>query len=638
MKAPRRRKATIQTPSNRRLRAQCLERRQMLAAGADVAFYEFANHTAATPELFSVDTHAETTASDISSPLSLGWTGNGLPPNGLALGGAFDETTEPTPAGGQADYFELTITPAPGYLLSLARFSMQIRRNDPDSKNSYSLYFDNDPGPGGDNFATKLADGVITSEDVFDSVIVPLEGIPSLQGQTTAVTFRVYAWGTVGLGTMRLDNIRVQEVQHTVGESSLAYYGESGRLIHPLDSQGNRIADFSAAGYRNSDEPVPDVQATIDPSRFVTVSPIAGDDMASIQAAIDQVGAFPLDADGYRGVVQLTAGEFQISDQLVILESGVVLRGVGDGVDPQSSTIVRATGTVQRSVIVVGESAGFASGVSNTTHNIVDKYVPIGATSVRVDSTSNWSVGDEVIVKRPSTAEWITAIGMDMIPPRSDGGTVIQWEPGGNFDHLYERVITRIEGDRVFFNAPLMSTFEQQYGGGTVFRYTFPRIENVGIEKIRGVSDFVGETDEAHASTFIELQSVKDAWVRDVTGQHFVFATVHATSRAMRVTVDDAQSLDPVSIITGARRYPFTIDGQFVLMRNLYSENGRHDFVNNSSWRNRGPNVFLDGVAVDSNEASGPHQRWSSGTLYDTITTDNMIEARNRGNFGSGHG
>ena len=614
-----------------------LERRELLAAGNDFAFYEFANHTNTTPELFSSDTHAETTASDITSPLYLGWTGNGEPPNGLALGGAFNETSEPTPAGGQTDYFELTITPDPGYLMNTSRFSLQIRRNDPDSKNSYSIYYDNDPGPGGNNFATKLASGTITSEDVFERISVDVEGMPDFVDQTTPLTFRVYAWGTVGLNAMRLDNIRVQGVQSTVSESVYAYY-DADRLVHPLDELGNRLADFSAAGYRNSNEPLPDVTQTIDPSRVVNVSPVAGDDMAAIQAAIDQVGAFTPDADGYRGIVQLSAGEFQISDKLTILDSGVVLRGVGDGEDPGTSTILRATGTTQRSLIVVGASSGFASGIGGTTHNVIDKYVPVGATSFRVDSTANWSVGDPIVVDRASTSEWISAIGMDRIPPRSDGGTVNQWAPGGNFDQLYERVITRIEGDRVFLNAPLMNPIEQQYGGATVWRYTFPRIDNVGIENIRGVSDFASPTDEAHARTFIELQAVQDAWVRNVTGQHFIFSTVHATSRALRVTVDDAQSLDPVSIITGARRYPFNIDGQFVLMRNLYSEEGRHDFVNNSAWRNRGPNVFLDGEAVNSHSSTGPHQRWSTGTLYDTITTDNLIEARNRGNFGSGHG
>lgn len=620
----------------RRRRAERLEPRQLLAAGNDLAFYEFTNNNASNQELFSVDTHAETTASDISSPLPLGWTGNGDPPNGLALGGAFNETTEPTPAGGQPDYFELTITPDAGYLMNTSRFSMQIRRNDPDSKNSYSVYFDNDPGAGGDNFATKLASGVITSEDVFERISIDVEGMPGFVDQTTALTFRVYAWGTAGTGTMRLDNIRVQEVQQTVGGSSLAYYGDSGRLIQPLDDLGNRVSDFSSAGYRYSNEPLPDV-SNYDASRIVTVSPGPGDDMAAIQAAIDQVGDFTPDADGYRGVVQLTAGEFQISDRVRILDSGVVLRGVGDGDDPAVDTILRGTGTTQRSLVIVGQSSGFASGIGGTVHNIVDKYVPVGATSLRVDSTANWNVGDPIIVFRPSTAEWISAIGMDMIDERADGST-IQWAPGGNYDQSYERVITRIEGDRVFFNAPIMNAIEMEFTQGTVFRYTFPRIENVGIENIRGVSDFNGPTDEAHARTFIELQAVSDAWVRNVTGQHFIYATVHATSRSIKVTVDDAQSLEPVSIITGARRYPFTIDGQFVLMRNLFSEEGRHDFVNNSSWRNRGPNVFLDGVAVNSHSSTGPHQRWSTGTLYDTITTDNMIEARNRGNFGSGHG
>jgi hypothetical protein len=588
-----------------------------------------------TPKLHSTDLHAETVASDISSPLSLGSTGNGQPPRGLALGGAFNETTEPTPAGGQQDYFELSVTPQPGYRMNTARFSMQIRRNDPDSKNSYSVYYGNDPGAGGNNFSTRLISGVITSEDVFETITVDVEGLPDFTNQTTALTFRVYAWGTVGLGTMWLDNIRVQASQTTASGSALAYYGDANRLLHPLDSLGNRIPDFSAAGYKNSNEPIPHVAGTIDPSRIVHVAPVAGDDMMTIQAAIDEVAAMTPDVNGFRGVIQLSAGEFQIHDQLLILESGIVLRGVGDGGDPAENTLLRGTGTSQRSLIVVGEAAGFATPVANTTHQVVDDYVPVGATSFQVDSTANWSVGDAIIVDRQSTANWISDIGMDMIP---DDGDTIQWAAGPNFDQLHERVITRIEGNRIFLNAPLFGALEQRYGGGTAWRYTFPRINHVGIENIRGISDFVSSDDEAHAWTFIELQAVEDAWVTNVTGQHFGYATVHATGRAMRVTVDDAQSLDPVSIVTGGRRYPFTIDGQFILMRRLYSEDGRHDFVNNSAWRNRGPNVFLDGIAVNSNSSTGPHQRWSTGTLYDTITTDNIIEARNRASFGTGHG
>ena len=72
----------------------------------------------------------------------------------------------------------------------------------------------------------------------------------------------------------------------------------------------------------------------------------------------------------------MTAGEFQISDRLRILDSGVVLRGTSDGNDPNVDTILRGTGTEQRSLVIVGQSSGFASGIGGTVHNIVDKYVP----------------------------------------------------------------------------------------------------------------------------------------------------------------------------------------------------------------------------------------------------------------------
>ena len=413
--------------------------------------------------------------------------------------------------------------------------------------------------------------------------------------------------------------------------SSLAYYGESQRLIQPLNEQGNRVSDFSLAGYGFGAEP-PDV-SMMPFNRVISLTPEAGDDTARIQAALDQVGALELQSDGLRGVVQLSAGEFEVAGSLRINDSGVVLRGVGDGDDPATSTILRATGTDRRNLLEVGPSVGFIS-PNGARRRIVDKYVPVGATSFRVDNVADWVAGDAIVVRRPSPAEWISDIGMDRIP---DNGSTVQWAPG-DYDQDYERVITRIEGDRVFIDAPLMNAFEQRYGGGEVFKYRFDRIENVGVENIRGVSDFTSPTDEDHSRSFIVINAVRDGWVKNVTGQHFVYATVHATLRSRNITVDTAKSLDPVSEITGGRRYAFNIDGQFVLMKNLESERGRHDFVNNARQRNRGPNVFLNAAARFTNSSQGPHQRWSTGTLYDTVSTGGLTEAKNRGNSGTGHG
>ncbi|WP_353718446.1 hypothetical protein [Dyadobacter sp. 676] len=70
---------------------------------------------------------------------------------------------------------------------------------------------------------------------------------------------------------------------------------EDGRLAYTPDSLGNRIVDFSYAGYMAGTQAIPDV-----PVR-VTVPAREGDATARIQAAVDYVGNLPLDANGLRG-------------------------------------------------------------------------------------------------------------------------------------------------------------------------------------------------------------------------------------------------------------------------------------------------------------------------------------------------
>lgn len=410
-------------------------------------------------------------------------------------------------------------------------------------------------------------------------------------------------------------------------ESQWVQRGETGRLVYVPDAQGDRVPDFSDVGYKAGKVAIPIVPTA------VTVAPVAGDDTASIQAAINQVAAMPLGADGFRGAVSLAAGEYQIGGQLTIGSSGVVLRGAGqDG----NGTLLRATGTSQRDLIrVLGTGSQSLTG---STRQMIDKTVPVGATSFRVDTTSGFSVGDTVRVTRPSTSNWISDLGMDMIPPRSDGGTVTQWQ-AGSFDLRYDRVITRIEGDRVFVDAPLTNSFEQQYGGGQIKRYNWGgRIENVGVENLRAESDFASATDEDHSWTFVSVDKAQNVWVRDTTSAHFADSAVLSNPGAKWVTVDNATNLTPKSRVTGGRRYTFDLSGQLELVTNSEANEGRHDFVNNST-RPAGPHVFHNSIANNALDEAGPHQRWATGTLFDNITVDgDQINARNRGNFGTGHG
>ena len=66
--------------------------------------------------------------------------------------------------------------------------------------------------------------------------------------------------------------------------------GADGRLVYVPDDQGNAIHDASHAGYRGGGVAIPTV-----PVRE-TVWPVAGDNTAHVQAAIDRVSARTPDA------------------------------------------------------------------------------------------------------------------------------------------------------------------------------------------------------------------------------------------------------------------------------------------------------------------------------------------------------
>ncbi len=419
----------------------------------------------------------------------------------------------------------------------------------------------------------------------------------------------------------------VNSAEATENKSQWVYRGVTGRLLYVPDAEGDRVPDFSDVGYRGGRSAIPTVPTA------VTLLPVAGDNTASIQAAIDQVSALPLGPDGFRGAVELGAGNFDVIGQLVISTSGVVLRGSGRDA---GGTVLRATGTSQRDLIQVlgtGSQALFGS-----TRNMIEETVPVGSRSFRVDSTAGFSVGDTVRVTRPSPANWISDIGMDSIPPRPDGQPITQWQPG-SFDVRSDRIITRIEGDRVFVDAPLTSSFEQQYGGGQIKKYNWTgRIENVGIENLRAESSFASPEDEDHSWNFVSIDRAQNVWVRDTRSLYFADSAILSNPRSKWVTIDNVINEEPVSQIAGTRRYTFEMSGQLGLVSNSEANDGRHDFVNNSS-RPAGPNVFYNSVANNPLDESGPHQRWATGTLFDNITVlGDQINAYNRGYFGTGQG
>ena len=385
------------------------------------------------------------------------------------------------------------------------------------------------------------------------------------------------------------------------------------------DERGNLMPDFSRVGYHQGDRPIPDADVRIE------IAP-SDDDQRTIQAAIDQVSRMEKNARGLRGAVLLFPGTYRIPGTLRIDSSGVVLRGSG------SDTRLIATGNRQRSLIIVSGS-GSPREMKGTRTSVTNTFIPTGRFDLNVDDGHSFKPGDEVILQMDARDRWITDLKMDRIEERA--GTQ-QWDAAG-YRFAFQRRILSIDGNRVVLDNPVMMELDSQYLTASLYNYVFPgRISESGVEFMTCISEFSSDEAEDHGWLAVEMDRIENGWVRGVHAIHFGLGCVSLKGLAKNVTVTDCSARDPKSIITGGRRYSFSISGQQNLVTRCYSREARHDYATGS--RVCGPNVFSDCVAERSHSDVGPHHRWTMGTLYDNIRTDNELNVQDRGNWGSGHG
>lgn len=443
-----------------------------------------------------------------------------------------------------------------------------------------------------------------------------------IQAEQTKPVQLCYAKAAV---TILLISLLMQDTIVYSAESVLAHIGLKGRLEYSFyanegeTNADNVLPDFSYCGYKGGGVPIPDVPVVL------TIQPQEGDDTQSIQNAINTVSARPPNADGFRGAVLLKAGRYQVASTLHILTSGVVLRGEGQDI---LGTILEAVTPSDYDVISIGSGSASYAAQSGTKRTITTPYVPSGAVSFEISDTSGFSVGDWISVQRTPNQFWIDDLNM------AQWG----WTPSGYItDH--ERYITAISGNTITVDVPLVDVYQDKYGGGQVFKLNpISRISQCAVENLRIESCYAGDADEEHPWDAIKMQYVENSWIRGVTACFFAYSCVNVSNYSRWITVEDCAFLDPKSIITGGRRYSFNIEGTAtrILIQRCYSYDGRHDFVLGS--RTRGPNAFVDCYAAHSNADSGPHHRWSTGTLFDNIYSSNSIAVENREDSGSGHG
>jgi autotransporter-associated beta strand protein len=422
--------------------------------------------------------------------------------------------------------------------------------------------------------------------------------------------------------------VEVLEARRLLASSSLVFPGADGRLIYAPNVQGDRIPDFSQVGYKTGNVPLPNTPGGVSVPVKRTLSPGTGDQTSVIQQAIDQVEAMTPDANGFRGAVLLTAGNYPISGTLNINASGVVLMGVGDSAT--TGTRLEATGTATRFLIEVDGSGSRSS--TGSTYNITDSYVPVGARSFHVDSTSSLNVGENIVITRPSTANWIHDIGMDLLDN--------PWQPGSK-NQNWERVVTAIDTvtKTVTIDVPLTNSLDVQYGGGSFRHYTWSngsRLTQVGVSDLYMYSDSNGAGDLMHATGSVNMDLTVDSWIRNITSDGFAVNQVILSGSAKYCTVDDA-IIQNTTVSNQAPPAGLSINGQLNLAKNIVEHGVYHAVALGAQVP--GPNVITNLTADGIGSDCGPHQRWSTGGLFDnTAISGNDLQANNRGNSGTGHG
>ena len=253
-------------------------------------------------------------------------------------------------------------------------------------------------------------------------------------------------------------------------QSQWVHLNRSGELVYKHLRRGDKIIDFSYAGYMGGGIALPQFPVK------ETVAPSGGDDSDAVQTAIDRVSHLPL-IGGIRGTVLLKTGHFHCKSTLHITASGLVLRGSGSGAD---GTVIEMTGDPHLAFSIAGTSTDTLAGVSSTVTNT---YISAGSMGLNVRDVSGFKAGDRIQIVHPVTPDWVRLMGMNTLVRRGKKETWI------SKDLKTERTIVSIKGNRLQLDVPLADSYDAKYFAPT--GATVVKIEETGHIAQIGLEDFV---------------------------------------------------------------------------------------------------------------------------------------------------
>lgn len=411
--------------------------------------------------------------------------------------------------------------------------------------------------------------------------------------------------------------------------SQWVHPGPDGKLVYKTTPAGDRIMNFSYAGYMGGGVALPTVavKRTVQPTN-------SDDDSKTIQAAIDEVAKLPVE-NGFRGAILLAPGLFNCPQTITLPASGVVLRGSGS--DGAGASILKLTGKPHLGISVRSPAPenrrGQGGEKAEAQTSLADAYVPSGATAFTVADAKGLAVGDTLSIRRPVTAAWVKYMQMDDMVRDGKPET---WLKVGSTTNA-ERTITAIAGNKITIDVPLSDSFDSKYlnpPGTTVVKITPPaRLSQVGVESlhIESPPQAINHT-ESHF-TALRLNG-EDCWARDL----IIDETMNSVGvNGKRITLSHIAVNRKARHQGSSKPAEFAPNGTQVLMDHCTVSADNVWFVATGAGVS-GPVVVLNCTFTGNGRAES-HQRWSTGMLYDNCAApDGGIDFKNRGEMGSGHG
>ena len=422
--------------------------------------------------------------------------------------------------------------------------------------------------------------------------------------------------------------------------SEWVYPGPDGRLVYKTTERGDRIMDFSHAGYMGGGVALPDVPVKM------TVKPVDGDNTAAIQEAIDKVSAMPLEK-GLRGAVLLAPGVYTCLRTVTISASGVVLRG--SGAQGQTRSTLKLAGQPHLGLAIRSPGGGRGQrrggGVAETADtapsdgfkafetSIADTYVPSGVMTCTVADATGLVAGDTISIRRPVTRAWVESMQMhDLV---RDGRPQTWIAIGRTVDT--ERRIAAVAGNRITLDVPLADSYDSKFlnpPGTAVVKIRPPaRVMQCGVEHLHIESPPQPISHSQPHYTALRING-EDCWARDV----WIDETMNSVAVGGRRITLQRVCVNRKALHQGSSRpAEFAPNGSQVLLDRCSVHADNIWFVATGGSL-PGPVVVLNADFQGQSRAES-HQRWATGMLYDNVRAPNGgIEFRNRGSMGSGHG